>query len=128
MSTAALYTWSELPVDTPLPRLERRRIMGERMMISRVRLEKGFAVEAHRHDNEQFAIVVSGRMRFVVGDAGDGAQREIIARAGDTLHLPSNVLHSAEALEDSLILDLFSPVSATTGVDAHRDGPGPATE
>lgn len=97
-----------------MPRIERRRILGERMMISRVHLSEGFFVPSHRHENEQFAVVLSGAVKFIV----DEPPREVIARAGEVLHLPRNVPHSALALEDSVLLDLFSPVSEKTGVDA----------
>ena len=50
--------------------LERRRIIGDRMMISQVSLRKGCAVPMHAHENEQFACIVSGRLRFQVGEAG----------------------------------------------------------
>lgn len=113
--TAQLYRWDDLPVDHPMERIARRRIIGARMMISEVNLERGFVVPTHAHDNEQFACVMSGSLRFTIGDEGSG--HEVVARAGDVMHLPSNVPHAAEALEDTRVLDLFAPPSETTGVD-----------
>ena len=117
---AAVYAWSEQPEDRPMPRIDRKRIIGEQMMISRVVLHKGFAVATHSHANEQFAMVLSGRIRFGIGEDGSAARREVELTGGQVIHLPSNVPHSAEALEETLIFDLFSPPSATTGVDQPR--------
>lgn len=114
---AMFHTWSELPIDRPMPLIERQRIVGEQAMISRVRLLKGFHLRAHSHANEQFACVLEGRVRFGIGVEGSPGRLERVIGAGEVLQLPANVPHSAEALEDSILLDIFSPPSATTGVD-----------
>ncbi len=121
--------WSELPSDSPMARITRQRVIGEKMMVSRVRLEPGFLVPTHRHENEQLVVVLEGRCRFWVEDgAWDGAagpgptSRVVDLRAGEVMHLPANVPHGCEALEPTLILDLFSPVSERTGVDAGPRG------
>lgn len=117
MSDARRFSWAELPSDTPMANIERQRIIGAQMMISRVRLAKGFFVPTHQHANEQFAVLLSGKMKFGVGAEGTAAHRELVLVGGEVLYLPANVPHSAEALEETVILDLFSPPSATTGVD-----------
>ena len=118
---ARVIRWADVPEDHPLPLIDRRRIIGKHMMISQVLLHKGFTVATHQHANEQFAWVNSGRVRFVVGAAeGDEDSRgghEVVLEAGEVLHLPPHVPHSAEALEDSVVFDLFSPPSERTGVD-----------
>ena len=121
MST--LYRWDDLPVDHPMPTLSRRRVIGECMMISEVILEKGCVVATHAHENEQIACVISGRLRFSVGEEGSKDRREIVMTGGEVLHLPSNVPHAAEALEETVVWDLFSPTSEGTGIDAPRDSP-----
>ncbi|MBI1850572.1 MAG: cupin domain-containing protein [Planctomycetes bacterium] len=103
-----------------MEQLERRRIIGEKMMISRVHLEKGCVVPTHSHENEQFACVVSGRLSFGIGAEGSASRRVVVVENGEVLHLPPNVPHSAEALEDTLVLDLFSPPSQTTGIDRNH--------
>lgn len=117
MSDARRFSWSELPTDTPMANIERQRIVGEQMMLSRVRLAKGFFVPSHQHANEQFAVVLSGKMKFGVGTERTPGHRELVLVGGEVLWLPSNVPHSAEALEETIILDLFSPPSEKTGVD-----------
>lgn len=115
MTTAKLYRWDDLDSDHPLPLIERERIIGDQMMISRVRLRPAFEVATHQHDNEQFVVMLEGHAEFMVGE-GDSA-RQITLRGGEVLHLPGNVPHSCRAIEDCMILDLFSPVSEQTGVD-----------
>lgn len=116
---ARLYRWNELQPDAPMANITRRRVIGDKMMISKVELGAGFSLESHRHENEQFVLMISGRAVFGLGEPGTAAFREIEVRAGDVLHLPGNVPHSCRAIEPCEILDLFSPVSATTGVDHH---------
>lgn len=120
MSSPRTYRWSDLPTDHPMPRIDRQRIMGQQAMLARVHLHKGFTMGTHAHANEQFAVVLSGKVRFGVGAEGTSARREFDVSAGEVLHLPANVPHSAEALEDSIVLDIFAPPSETTGVDRTR--------
>ncbi len=119
MTTATFHRWNELPTDAPMDLVERRRIIGQHAMISHVRLKKGCYVPTHQHPNEQFAVVISGRIRFGIGEADEPGAIEdsVILEAGDVLEIPANAPHSAEALEDTLVLDVFSPPSETTGVD-----------
>jgi quercetin dioxygenase-like cupin family protein len=116
MPDAQIYSWGELTADAPMVLLSRRRIMGEMAMLSQVTLEKGCTVPRHNHSNEQFCCVLSGRLRFWLGDEGPG-HREVEVAAGQVLHLPAHVPHSALALEETVVLDVFSPPSSTTGVD-----------
>lgn len=109
--------WDDLPVDRPMERIERRRVIAERMMISRVELKKGFALATHAHENEQIVVVLSGRCRFGLGVEGSRERKELEVKGGEVLVLPANVAHSCVALEETVILDLFSPPSERTGVD-----------
>ena len=116
-TTAIAYTWNELEKDQPLALLERRRVIGEKAMISHVTLRKGCAVPTHHHENEQFACILSGRIRFRIGPEDSPQRTEHLLGPGQVMHFPSNVPHAAEALEDTLVLDIFSPPSETTGID-----------
>ncbi len=121
MMHAKVYTLSELAIDRPMPGLARQRVLGEKMMVSRVVLDAGFVLGTHAHENEQFVVMVSGRCVFTIVEAG-GA-REVELRAGQVLVLPSWVPHGVRALERCEILDVFSPVSAMTGVDTTPPSP-----
>ena len=117
MNRAAHYRWSELAEERPMDRVRRRRVMGEKAMVARVVLDKGFEVPTHAHENEQIAVVLSGKVRFGIGPEGSEEYEELVVQEGEVLHLPSMVPHSARALEDSVVLDVFSPPSETTGID-----------
>jgi len=122
MRPARLHAWDSLVPDHPMANIERRRIVGERLMIAQVRLSAGFALESHQHENEQHVVMISGRCLFGLGEPGTPQYREVELCGGQVLELPGNVPHSCRALEDSLIYDVFSPVSATTGVDREPRG------
>ncbi len=111
------FSWDSLPVDHPIDLIDRRRIVGEQMMISHVTLHKGFRVPSHQHPNEQFAVVLSGKMRFEIFDTADSPPRILELGPDQVLHLPGGVPHAAEAIETSVVLDLFSPPTEQTGVD-----------
>lgn len=115
--TATHYRWDDLAPDFPMAQLSRRRIIGHNTMLSQVHLERGCYVPTHSHENEQIAVIVSGTLKFGIGADGSAQRREVVVRAGEVLHLPSNVPHSAEALEDTLVIDVFSPPSEKTGID-----------
>jgi quercetin dioxygenase-like cupin family protein len=112
-----LHRWNDLPVDSPIPKLKRRRVIGEQAMISHIHLQTGCQVPLHQHENEQFAVVISGLIEFELGDPKAGSTTTVSVHGGDILHLPSNLPHSARAIQDTVILDVFSPPSETTGID-----------
>ena len=116
MTDATVYRWEDLPVDRPMPLISRSRIIGEKLMVSRVTLEQGFSVPTHHHENEQLAIVLSGRVRFTINE-GRSDQWERTLVGGESILLPPNCPHRAEAIETTLIFDVFSPPSEKTGVD-----------
>lgn len=103
-----------------MAKLDRRRVIGAQAMISLVRLERGCMVPMHEHANEQFACVLSGRLRFTLGTpaggVADGA-KVVEVGAGEVMHLPGGVPHAAEAIETTEVLDVFSPPSEKTGID-----------
>lgn len=104
--TVTWYRWDDMPRETVTPMLDRRLITGDSMMLAHVYLKKGCVVPKHSHHNEQITYILEGALRFHIGE--DQAQ-EVIVRAGEVLHIPSNVPHMAEALEDTLDVDIFSP-------------------
>ena len=103
---ARQYRWDDMPKETLNELLDRRLITGERMMLAHVYLKKGCIVPKHSHDNEQLTYVLDGALHFWLGD--DGAE-EVTVRAGEVLVIPSNLPHKAEALEDTLDVDVFCP-------------------
>ena len=103
---ATRYRWEDMPKEALKPDLHRRLISTERMMLAHVYLDEGCIVPKHEHENEQLTYILEGALKFWIGD--DGAE-EITVQAGEVLHIPSNVPHKAEALEETLDVDVFSP-------------------
>jgi len=100
------YRWDDMPKERVSDTLHRRLITADRMMLTHVYLDKGCVVPRHSHENEQLTYILEGGLRFWIGE--DEAQ-VIDVLAGDVLHIPSMVQHKAEALEDTLDVDIFSP-------------------
>ena len=122
MSQHQLHTLADLPVDQPMPRIERQRIIGERMMISAITLHAGFEVAVHSHENEQIVVMLEGSAEFTIGE-GDAAET-VVVEAGQVLVLPPHLPHGCKVAHGCRLLDLFSPVSEGTGVDAAKPGGG----
>ena len=105
-STCSFYRWSEVPLERVTDTIDRKLITGDGLMLAHVFLKKGAIVPRHQHINEQATYIIEGALRFSLGE--DGSE-EVIVRAGEVLHIPSNVWHEAEALEDTLDMDIFNP-------------------
>jgi quercetin dioxygenase-like cupin family protein len=100
------YAWDEMPRESVSPMLARRLITGDRMMLAHVYLKKGCIVPKHSHENEQITYILEGALKFWIGE---DQKQEVIVRAGEVLHIPSHVPHMAEALDDTLDVDIFDP-------------------
>ena len=105
-TSVSFYRWDEMPKEKVSAMLDRRLVTGERIMLAHVYLKKGCVVPRHQHDNEQITYILEGALRFWIGD---DETEYVVVRAGEVLHIPSNVWHKAEALEDTLDVDVFSP-------------------
>lgn len=105
----------DMPVEHLNPLIDRQFVFGERSMLARIILRMGSIVPLHSHENEQITYILEGTLKFIVQG------EEIIVRAGEALVIPSNVPHSAEALEDTIDLDVFCPPRADwiNGTDAY---------
>ena len=100
------FTWNDMPKERVTNRIDRRIVAGESTMVAHVYLQKGAIVPEHSHHNEQLTYVLKGKLRFWVGD--DLSQVFDVGE-GEVLRLPSHVPHRAEALEETLDVDIFSP-------------------
>ena len=77
---------------------------GERTLLAEVRLARGAVIPEHRHPQEQTGYLVAGRLEFSV------AGESLVAEPGSSWSLPADLPHGASALEDSLVVEVFSPV------------------
>lgn len=110
MPTATKRIWSDEPLEELNPLISRRLIHSERQMLAHVLLKKGAIVPAHDHHNEQFTYILSGKLRFWIGEHADAPGDEYVdVGEGEVLVIPSHVRHRAEAIEDTLDLDIFNP-------------------
>ena len=98
------FTWDEMKKEVLSPTIGRKIISGERAMVAQVFLAKGAVVPEHHHESEQITYILEGALEFLI----EG--KTIVVGAGQVLRIPSNVPHRAVALEDTLDLDIFSPI------------------
>ena len=100
------FTWDTMPKERVTNRIDRRIVSGEQAMVAHVYLEEGAIVPEHSHHNEQLTYILKGKLRFWVGE---DFSHVVDVAAGEVLHLPANIPHKAEALEETLDLDIFCP-------------------
>ena len=99
-----LYTWDEMEKEVLSATIARKIVSGDKAMVAQVFLAKGAIVPEHHHESEQITYILEGALRFEIGGT------EIVVGQGQVLRIPSNVPHRAVALEDTLDLDIFSPI------------------
>lgn len=79
-------------------------VYGEKSLLSRFHLKQGSKLPAHSHPHEQTGFMVSGKMTLFIG------QEEFSIAPGDSWCIPGNVEHRAEVAQDSVAIEVFSPV------------------
>lgn len=110
MTDVRKLTWDDMAVEELTPLIGRRLIYTDKQMLAHVYLKQGAIVPAHDHINEQITYILSGALRFWIGEHADQpGDTYVDVRAGDVLVIPSMVRHRAEALEDTLDVDIFNP-------------------
>jgi len=98
-----LYDWNSMPAEQLNPKVTRRAVHTENLTIARLLIAKNAVVPEHSHVNEQVATVEKGSLKFQIGG------RELVLGAGQSVAIPPNVPHSVVALEDTVVVDIFSP-------------------
>lgn len=98
--------WSTVDLEDLNPLLQRQFVVGRDIMVARVLMKKGCIIPLHSHHNEQFTYILEGALKFWV----DG--KEIVVNAGEVLTIPPHMPHKAEALVDTVDLDVFNPPRA----------------
>ncbi|HYV97886.1 MAG TPA: cupin domain-containing protein [Gemmatimonadaceae bacterium] len=122
MSAVTKLRWDDVKTEQLNPLLSRKVVSAQNTMVAQVFLKKGCVVPGHHHMNEQVTYIVSGCLRFWIGEHATNPGNEYIdIHAGEVLLIPSNVPHRAEALEDTLDVDVFNPPRADwlDGSDAY---------
>ena len=106
MPSVRLHRWDEIALEKVTEMMSQKIITGEREMIAQIYLKRGALIPRHSHESEQMTYILQGALRFLVGS------EEVTVREGEVLHIPANVAHQAEALEDTFELDILSPIRA----------------
>lgn len=106
---------STMPVEHLNPSIERQFVSGQQGMLARLLLRAGCVVPMHSHENEQITYILEGALKFTIQG------EEIVVRSGEILVIPPHMPHTAEALEDTIDLDIFAPPRADwiSGTDAY---------
>src|SRR6202167_1016207 len=98
------FKWETVELEAMSDLISRKVISGEKAMVAQVFLKKDAVVPEHRHESEQITYILEGALKFEL----EGT--EVVVRKGEVLHIPSNVPPRAGALEDTLDVDIFSPI------------------
>ena len=103
IQTVRLHRWDEIALEKVTEMLSRKLVTGEREMVAQIYMKRGCLVPMHSHESEQMTYVLQGALKFMI------EQEEIVVREGEVLHIPAAARHQAEALDDTLELDVFTP-------------------
>ena len=95
--------WNEVPWDDFHPRVSRKILMGDNFMVVMYRFDRGLSWPPERHEAEQGGYIISGKVKSTI----EG--NENILGPGESYMIPSNALHVSEFLEETILLDIFSP-------------------
>jgi quercetin dioxygenase-like cupin family protein len=97
--------WSGIPVETIGEGIERQMVVGDRLMLCRLRFRPHVVTPPHDHPHEQMTVVEKGRVLFTLGD------EQLEVGPGTVLHIPSGVWHGATMLDEEVVLlDIFTPI------------------
>ena len=99
-----LLTWAGVKKEVLNDHMSRRVITGERAMMAEITITRGGIVPLHHHESEQLSYCLEGALKLEV----EG--KEVTIHPGEVLVIPSNVPHSAVAVEDFRGFDIFSPI------------------
>ena len=97
------FKWDEIPEERVNGKFVRKLAWDGGLTIAWMRCLQGCIVPPHSHENEQLTFVISGGWRFEM----EG--KTIFVGPGEMLYIPPHVVHSAEAMEDTVAYDIFSP-------------------
>ena len=97
------HSLRDLPQEKVTDKITRRVLIGEKEMIVWWSMKAGAHAAAHRHPHEQMFWMISGRMDFRLG----GERR--MCGPGDLAVVPGGVEHEAYFVEDTEVIDVFSP-------------------
>jgi quercetin dioxygenase-like cupin family protein len=96
--------WNDVPAERIANGIDRQMIVGEKLMICRLKIQPRVVTAVHTHPHEQMTMVEKGRVLYII----DG--KEQVCSTGDVLHFPPNLPHGATMLDEEVVLvDIFTP-------------------
>jgi quercetin dioxygenase-like cupin family protein len=98
--------WDEVPTEEVTPAMHRKMVWGEKLMIAKMKFKDGFLVPLHHHHHEQVTQVLSGTIRFWLGE---NKEQVMDIGPGDVLVIPGNLPHEALMIGDVEEIDTWSP-------------------
>ena len=102
--TVVRHRWTDIPGESITPFIARRYITGDRVTVAQFELKRGGVVPRHSHDQEQMTCVLSGRLKFVLNG------HDVVVGPGEVVQIPGWVEHEVHVLEDTVVIDVFSPI------------------
>ncbi len=103
MEAAQFFSFFDMPFHPLSPSVSSRLMAGEKLMLVEHRVKKGHSAIGDCHENEQLTLILSGKVRFAV----NGEVR--VLERGDSILIPPGVIHDIEVLEESVVIEVFSP-------------------
>jgi len=97
--------WEKYETEKLSPVITRNMASGEDATIARVLIARGGIVPRHSHRSEQYTMILAGALKFFFDDG-----QTTVVHPGEILLIPAHVPHSAEALEDTVDIDVFAPI------------------
>jgi len=114
-----LHRWDEIALEKITEVVSRKYVCGDRLTLAQIYLRRGAIVPMHAHESEQMTYVLQGTLKLLV------AGEEVTVREGEVLHVPAGTSHQVEAMDDTFVLDAFSPIRQDwlDGTDHHQRKP-----
>ncbi len=113
------YDWNKMRSEEISELYQRKMAIGENITVAQVEVKQGATTQAHSHDSEEIIMVLKGAWRFYL------PQGEVTLRANQMLSIPPGIEHSSEVIEDTVALDICTPMRFdwVTGEDRflHQD-------
>lgn len=103
--STAHHAWSDIPRREVQPGIKICLIEAEEMTMCDILFDRGATHDRHSHRAEQIVTVLEGALRVRMGDDEQGFD----LRAGEVVHVPSEVPHAVEAIEDTHAIEVSSP-------------------
>jgi quercetin dioxygenase-like cupin family protein len=95
---------TDVAVHSPEPGLLRRvGAYNDKLFLVEHQMQKGWVGTRHQHPHEQIVFVVTGQLSITIGN------ENFVVGAGDSFVVRGGIEHQATALEDSVVVDVFTP-------------------